>query len=374
MLGRFIIDTTSTRGLVARLLLLAALAATVAACGGNDATTGAATTTRTTTAAAGDQGWRRVVPGGDCQCSDGSKFSYWIRKANPKKVVFYLQGGGACFSAKTCARGSELYRPNLRSDDGPTGQAGMFDLADKRNPFADYSIVYVPYCTGDVHLGNTTTKYAPGLTVRHKGYVNATAALDRMTATFPDATNVAVLGESAGSIAAPLYAALASDRLPKARITVLADGSGSYPDVPRFNKIIAAWGAGNALPNWAKSAGPNGKRWSFPGFFIQSRRHNPKIVFARHDHAYDEVQELWYPLVGVPAKDLLSLIDANEAQIENAGVNLLSYTAPGSDHAVLSDEPFYTEQVNGQRFVDWLTRLIERKPIADVHCRQCRVR
>ena len=371
MLGRFIIDTTSTRGLAARLLLLAALAATVAACGDNDATTGAATTTRTTTASAGDQGWRRVVPGGDCQCSDGSTFSYWIRKANPKKVVFYLQGGGACFSAKTCARGSELYRPNLRSDDGPTGQAGMFDLADKRNPFADYSIVYVPYCTGDVHLGNTTTKYAPGLTVRHKGYVNGTAALDRMTATFPDATNVAVLGESAGSIAAPLYAGLASDRLPKARITVLADGSGSYPDVPAFNKIIAAWGAGNALPGWAKSAGRSAKRWSFPGFFIQSGRHNPKIVFARHDHAYDEVQELWYPLVGVPAKDLLSLIDANEAQIEAAGVDLVSYVAPGAEHTALSDGTLYTEEVDGRPLHEWVTRLLTGGPVDDVHCTDC---
>jgi hypothetical protein len=52
-------------------------------------------------------------------------------------------------------------------------------------------------------------------------------------------------------------------------------------------------------------------------------------VFARHDHAYDEVQELWYPVIGFPAEDLLSLIDANEIQMERAGVNLLSYTAPG---------------------------------------------
>jgi hypothetical protein len=364
---------TRTRGLVVRLLLLAALAAAVAA-GGDNADAGrAATATRITTTAASDQGWKRVVPGGDCQCSDGSKFSFWIRKANPKKVVFYLQGGGACFSAKTCARGSNLYTTSLRSDRGPTGQAGMFDLADKRNPFADYSMVYVPYCTGDVHLGNTTTRYAPGLTVRHKGYVNGTAALDYLAATFPDATNVAVTGESAGSIAAPLYAGLASDRLPKARITVLADGSGSYPDVPRVNNIIAAWGAANALPNWAKSGSRSGKRWSFPGFFIQSARHNPKIVFARHDHAYDQVQEFFNSLAGIPAKDLRSLIDRNEALIENAGVNLLSYTAPGNAHTVLSDEPFYTEKVNGQRFVDWVTRLIERKPVTDVHCRQCRV-
>jgi Pectinacetylesterase len=91
----------------------------------------------------------------------------------------------------------------------------MFDLADKRNPFADYSIVYVPYCTVDVHIGNTTTKYALGLTVRHKGYVNGSAALDRLAAEFPDATNVAVTGESAGSVAAPLYAGLVSDRLPR---------------------------------------------------------------------------------------------------------------------------------------------------------------
>jgi Pectinacetylesterase len=369
------------RRLHSRLLLPAALAAAVAACGGDGddggpaatATTTAPAPTPSTTNAAGDQRWERVVPGGDCQCSDGSRFSFWVRKANPKKVVFYLQGGGACFSAKTCAPGSDLYKTDISSGDGPTAQGGMFDLADTRNPFADYSIVYVPYCTGDVHIGNAATKYAPGLTVRHKGYVNGTAALDRLAASFPDATDVAVMGESAGSVAAPLYAGLVSDRLDRARITVLSDGSGSYPDVPRLNDIIAAWGAGNALPDWARNAHRSARQWSFPGFFIQSGRHDPKIVFARYDHAYDEVQEFWYPLAGIPARAVLSLMDANETQIERAGVNLLSYTAPGSGHTVLSDEPFYTQQVNGERFVDWVTRLIERKPLDDVHCRQCRV-
>ena len=367
----------SARGLVVRLLLLAALVATVAACSAQDDTGGAATTTTgapvpTQSAAAASQRWERVVPGGDCQCSDGSRFSFWVRKADPRKVVFYLQGGGACFSANTCAPGSDLYKSNIRSDEGPTGQAGMFDLADRRNPFVDYSIVYVPYCTGDVHLGNTTTTYAPDLTVRHKGYVNGTAALDHLIATFPDATNVLVLGESAGALAAPVYAGLMSDRLPTAQITVLADGSGSYPDVAPLNNLIAVWGADNALPDWAHGTGRGSGQWSFPGFFIQSDRHNPKIVFARHDHAYDEVQELWYPIVGFPTTNLLSLIDANETQIQRAGVNLLSYTAPGSKHTVLSDEPFYTEQVNGQPFLDWLTKLIEHQPVNDVHCQQCR--
>jgi hypothetical protein len=164
-----------------------------------------------------------------------------------------------------------------------------------------------------VHIGNASTNYAPGLTVQHKGYVNGTAALDRLAATFPDATEVVVAGESAGSVAAPLYAGLVSDRLPHARITVLADGSGSYPDLPRFNEIIAAWGTGNALPGWSENARPTAK-WSFPGLFIQAGRHDPNIAFARHDYAYDEHQELWYPIAGIPAKDLLSLIDRNETR------------------------------------------------------------
>jgi hypothetical protein len=74
-----------------------------------------------------------------------------------------------------------------------------------------------------------------------------------MAATLPDVTDVVVVGESAGSLAAPLYAGLVSDRFPAARTTVLADGSGSYPDTPRVNEIIAAWGLGTKVPTWART-------------------------------------------------------------------------------------------------------------------------
>jgi hypothetical protein len=316
-------------------------------------------------------GWEQVVPGGDCQCSDGSEFSFWVREANPSKVVFYLQDGGACFSAAMCDPDSELYNTTVTG--GPTEQGGIFDFADERNPFADYSAVYVPYCTGDVFMGNATTAYTPDLTIQHKGYVDGTAALDHLATTFPDATDVVVIGESAGSVAAPLYGGLASDRLPDARITVLADGSGSYPDAPELTDLVAdAWGTGNAIPDWPENAGVTAEQWSsFPGLFVQSGRHDPNIVFARHDYAYDEQQTSRLSAVGVPTDDLLGLIDANETQIEDAGVNLLSYIAPGDEHTVLSDGLFYTEEVNDQLLVDWATKLIAGEPVDDVHCDQC---
>ena len=319
--------------------------------------------------ASGLAGWERIMPGGDCQCSDGTEFTFWVRETSSDKVLVYLQDGGVCFSAGTCDPDRGLYTTAI--DEGPTSVSGIFDLTDERNPFADYSVVYVPYCTGDAHLGNVTTDYAPGLTIHHNGYVNGIAALDHMAATLPDVTDVVVVGESAGSLAAPLYAGLVSDRLPAARTTVLADGSGSYPDSPRVNEIIASWGVGTSVPDWVENPGPTADQWSLPGLFIQSARHDPDIVFARHDYAYDEQQQRWYPIAGLPAPDLLSLIDANETQIEATGVNLLSYIAPGDEHTTLTDGTFYTEEVDGTPLVDWVTRLVQGEPVEDVHCTDC---
>jgi hypothetical protein len=41
----------------------------------------------------------------------------------------------------------------------PGGGILDFDRAD--NPFADYSFVYVPWCTGDLYLGDITREYSP---------------------------------------------------------------------------------------------------------------------------------------------------------------------------------------------------------------------
>ena len=78
-------------------------------------------------------------------------------------------------------------------------------------------------------------------------------------------------------------------------------------------------------------------------------------------------------MLGLDPSQLLSVIDANEAAIEEAGVVLHSYTAPGDGHRILEWPRFYELEVNGEKLVDWVTRLIEGKPVDDVHCQECRV-
>jgi hypothetical protein len=238
---------------------------------------------------------------------------------------------------------------------------------------ADHSFVYVPYCTGDVHMGNATTDYGAGIVIEHRGYPNAVKALDHLVATFPDAEQLVVTGESAGSVPTPVFAALAADLLPDADIVTFGDSSGAYPDVDAVSAVIGeAWGALNAVPDWPETANLGPSDWSFPEQYILAGQHAPNVRFGRFDHAFDEVQATYGALAGVPADQLVSLIDANESRIEAAGVSLATYVAPGTMHTVSSTGQLYDIEVAGVRLIDWLTALInDPAPPPDVHCETC---
>lgn len=329
----------------------------------------------TTDPAAVLAGFEQVAAPDDCMCGDGSEFHFWMRHRDPAKVLFYFEGGGACFSPETCDPSNPAYKTAIGHDAtlSDLGE-GIWDDTNPENPFRDWSVVWVPYCTGDVHIGNNTADYGNGVVVEHKGYVNGVAALDALVAAFPDAEHVVVSGESAGSVPDPLYAGLAADLLPDARITVLADGSGAYPDVPGINALIGGlWGTMNAVPDWPENEGQTVESWSFPGLFIQAGTHAPRITFARHDYAFDRTQAFFSSLAGIAADDLVQLIDKNEAQVEAAGLTLLSYISPGDDHTILSKDELYGHEVDGVRLIDWIAALlVDPTTVTDNHCADCR--
>jgi len=321
--------------------------------------------------------WERVVPAGDCQCADGSEFAFWERRADPTKVVFFLNGGGVCWDAYMCAFTGEhgendFYDWSIQGTE-PENRSGMFDVTQGDNPFADYSFIYVSSCTGDAHLGNVSEAYSPELTVEHRGYVNGTAALNYLAEHYPNAAQVVVIGKTAGSVAAPIYGGLVADRLPNAKVIVFGAQSGAWPNNPDFNASIldARWGAYATMPDWAVN-GLTVDDWGVPRFWIQAGRHNLNLVLARFDFAYDPhaTSELTQWLDGNPP-NLLTEIDGNEAAIEAAGVRLHSYTAPGADHQIFEPNKFYEIEVEGVRLVDWLDALINNEPPDDVHCDQC---
>lgn len=311
-----------------------------------------------------------------CVCSDGSPLKIYERVADPTKVVLYFEGGGACFSAATCdPNGSPTYTVN---HDGMTARSlaplrGYFDASNPENPIAGDSIVYVPYCTGDVHEGNVTKDYGGGVVVEHRGYANATKALDYLVAQYPNAQQVVVTGESAGSVPTALFGALVADRLPDASVVTFGDSSGAYPDADPINAVIGgAWGFPAGVPDWPELDGLTVEQWSLPEQVIYAGHHAPQVRFGRFDHAFDHVQSQFDALAGIPADELVTVIDATEQQIEDGGVQVASYVAPGDMHTIAGTDDFYTMEVDGVRLVDWFAALInDPEPPPDVHCTTC---
>jgi hypothetical protein len=370
-------------------VILSILGLLVAACGDDDAaapealateapateapaTEAPATEAPATEAPATEPVWESVPGSAECLCSDASPWNFWVRVADPTKVVLFFQGGGACFSAETCDPASGSYKANVGPGDDPTNAGGVFDFANPANPFTDWSFVFVPYCTGDVHIGDNTQSYGEDLTVEHNGFVNGSFALEHLVERFPDAAEIFVTGSSAGGVPAPLFAGLAADRFPEARIVALADGSGAYPDVPGVNAAIGAlWGSFSVAPDWEVNEGLTVADWSIPGLFVQAGLHAPDVVMARHDHAFDAVQASFTALAGLAGSEVDQLIDGNAEQIEAEGVEVFTFVAPGDAHTILGQEFLYTQEVDGVRFIDWLTNLATGQPVADVHCVQC---
>ena len=65
----------------------------------------------------------------------------------------------------------------------------------------------MPYCTGDLHWGNSSVEYLAGVTIEHRGAVNARAAVDWLVEQLPSPEGLLVTGCSAGAYASLFWAA-----------------------------------------------------------------------------------------------------------------------------------------------------------------------
>ncbi len=360
--------------------LLVAFVIVVGSSCANDASSAESKPDTTTTAPAAETApaevadagpeWRKVATTPNCECSDGSEFHFWVHPGTSERVVFYLEGGGACFSAETCGPTTPSYTRNLQKDTGDSpADSGIFDLANDKNPFKDDSIVFVPYCTGDLHLGNATHDYGGGVVVEHNGATNGGTALTATAALFPDAAEVVVAGSSAGSAPTPVYAGLAQDLFPDAKVTSIADASGAYPGTEAITLAVSAfWGTNAALPPWPETAGDPQVAWSLPGLYVQTTKHAPDVTFAKIDTAYDETQQSFVELAGFPGDDLMTMIDDNTKQAEDGGAKIHSWVGPGEVHTILGRPELYTTEVEGNSLLEWITALVDGDEVPTVHC------
>jgi hypothetical protein len=151
-------------------------------------------------------------------CRDGSPAGYYYRTGSDANLLIFMNGGGACSDSFFCslnpmnvnqdlptqslidATGNLLLGPDANRQVPPN--EGVFKK-DPRNPVGNYSMVYIPYCTGDVFAGSKPDGTVPGVEGKQQfvGYKNVGLFLDSFGPSFSNADNVVLSGSSAGGFA-----------------------------------------------------------------------------------------------------------------------------------------------------------------------------
>jgi len=322
-------------------------------------------------------GWNQLKPGGETICSDGSAYSFFVRPGDPDKLMVYFEGGGACWFRKNCDTTLQpTYKVNLAGQNLDDAR-GIFDFSRQDNPFANYTIVYAPYCSGDVHLGRTDRSYPPetgqtsDLIIRHRGFTNTEAVLDWTYGNVTSPQTVFVTGSSAGSIPSPFYAYAIGERYKDARIVQLGDGSGGYRRRDGANLPHTEWQTVKELQKSPAYSDIDDKTFNYEELYIRAAKARPDIQFAAYDAAEDAIQKQFLALSGVKDVGLLELISANQADIRAAAPGFRSFIAGGDSHTVLMRPEFYTFRVGEVTIRDWVANLAAGKAVRDARCTEC---
>lgn len=209
-------------------------------------------------------------------CGNGTPYRFFVNRTPfTSKTVVMFEGGGACWDQGACKGGTLLdavnpdgIPTNYMTDWNRQAHLGLVTPFTMRlHPLQSvqtqsWNIVYLTYCTGDVHTGNKVAVYdnvdpANPMAYHHRGMVNAKAVAAWMAKNLKQPEKLFLTGFSAGGVgSAALYPAFREALKPK-QMSLLAD-SGPLFNVPRdatpeqapsvllHNKIRTVWGLDGA--------------------------------------------------------------------------------------------------------------------------------
>jgi hypothetical protein len=287
----------------------------------------------------------------------------WI--PGSKKLAIFLEGGGACFSQKTCPM-------NPATRGSMFNGSGIYDRSNADSPLADWNLVYVPYCTGDLHAGNNPKGNVPGVGPQQfVGYANLDLFIDRLIPTFPDATQVLLTGVSAGGFGAFFNGPHVARRFPQAAMVVLDDSCPplSTKGLPScFQKVMRQlW---NLDATVLADCGTDCAKQDDYLVDLASHYERGANHVTGFLNSFDDATDItWYTYgaescpIPAPALSTATFEAAlQELRQVGGGANnrFATYYVASTSHTWLGG-PFYSTTVKGTRLVDWTRDLLGGK-------------
>jgi hypothetical protein len=307
-----------------------------------------------------------VYPGGATGCldPDAPEYRFQVVPGDLDKVVIQFQGGGLCWSDQTFSLG-------VCTTKAMPDQKGIFERR-KGNPFINFTIVNVLYCSGDFHAGNVSEPFG-----QQVGLENTRAVLHWTLINFPHVDTLVLSGSSAGSMAVQVYARkiLTSYAGRFRSAVVLADSAAGVSPPGMEPTLMEQYLCQSPM---VLDAGFGEQcdvgDLTIPEMYRDAMAAFPDVTFANLNSKTDLVQILYY--------DLWTDLESHDPNIDgtryyaevnrifeahNTMPNYISYQINGLHHVYLQLDAFFTTDPEGPGgnglsaspvLVDWIAGLL----------------
>ena len=245
--------------------------------------------------------WNKIGLSDATFCSDSSEYYLMSKRGKTNNLIIHFAGGGACWDDETCTTPIEFnlstavkmgaYRKvtSYYIDKIPKGlpnfMKGVFDNDNPENPFQDWNIVFIPYCTGDIHIGNAVNEYSyeeQSRQVFHNGQNNVQEALKWIQQHFKNPNKILLSGSSAGGFASLFYSQSIAETYNQSKVYQLADCSYVYSG--KWSQILdSTWQV-----DWNETFGFEMKNDAVKEAYLNAPR-NSNITYLQINSLYDFV-------------------------------------------------------------------------------------
>ena len=322
-------------------------------------------------------------------------YSFFYRDGDPKKLVIAFDGGGACWDSLTCLSSliasDKLYNTYVdETVEELETVGGLVDKENPENPISDYMQVFIPYCTGDLHIGSKDTLYeidtpagTVSATIHHRGYDNVVAVLEWIDDYYKSVIGappeeVLVLGASAGGYGAFYGYPAIDEMLPAStRKRVLIDSANAIVNQDFYDRALTTngvWGIWENMPPQLANAFAAGPDTLSVAINQDLGWNYPLTRFGQYTRAFDTVQILYLHI----AKNLHNpaawtnpwsllwttmewTLKARISMETSASTtpNYRYYLGEGFEHTTVADPSVYLDDSgSGIRLIDWIDDML----------------
>ena len=324
--------------------------------------------------------WNRVDTGDTTVSADGSSYYMYSNKGTENNLIIYFSGGGLAWDSKTAFQPMEL--KNLFKSDSLgyyfdrispynlVSAKGIMNKKNEANPFRNWNVAYIPYSTGDLHVGNTEAEFdQDGDTkrLRFNGRKNVLASLDWIDSSLGKPDKLLICGESAGAFGSLFWLPEIARRFSDSEISYLCDAA--YLESDSFPSIIDdLWGA-DFESFFGYTPGPD----PVVAAFRYAAEKLPNVAMMHSNTVWDDILPTYSAMLNKTGADkeeavndwsreMLSAVKELSGSINNYYYYLTDYgldpkkgTTP---HTMSRAKLFFEAEEGGVAYLNWISDIV----------------